>query len=80
MQFQADLLQVPVVRPAVIETTSLGAAYLAGLQAGFWKSTDEIESQWKADRRFEPATGSGYSKLQERWHLALERAKDWVEA
>ena len=55
MQFQADLLGVPVVRPAVTETTALGAAYLAGLAVGFWKSVDEITGQWQVDRRFEPA-------------------------
>ena len=55
MQFQADLLGVPVVRPAVTETTALGAAYLAGLAVGFWKSVDEVSGQWKVDRRFEPA-------------------------
>ena len=54
MQFQADLLGVPVVRPAVTETTALGAAYLAGLAVGFWKSVDEITGQWQVDRRFEP--------------------------
>ena len=55
MQFQADLLGVPVVRPAVTETTALGAAYLAGLAVGFWRSADEIAGQWRVDRRFEPA-------------------------
>ena len=55
MQFQADLLGVPVVRPAVTETTALGAAYLAGLAVGFWPSVDAITGQWKVDRRFEPA-------------------------
>ncbi|OLC76002.1 MAG: glycerol kinase [Acidobacteria bacterium 13_1_40CM_4_65_8] len=54
MQFQADLLGVPVVRPAVTETTALGAAYLAGLAAGYWPSIDSITGQWKVDRRFEP--------------------------
>ena len=55
MQFQADLLGVPVVRPMVTETTALGAAYLAGLAVGFWPSVDAISGQWKVDRRFEPA-------------------------
>jgi glycerol kinase len=54
MQFQADVLGVPVVRPKIIETTALGAAYLAGLAIGFWSSTDELTSQWQVDRRFEP--------------------------
>ena len=54
MQIQADILQVPVVRTAVTETTALGAAYLAGLAAGVYRSTGEISSQWRAERRFEP--------------------------
>ena len=59
MQFQADLLGVPVVRPAVTETTALGAAYLAGLAVGFWSSADEIARQWRVDRRFEPCHAAG---------------------
>ena len=54
MQFQADLLGVPVVRPRITETTALGAAYLAGLAVGFWTSTDELTQKWQEDRRFEP--------------------------
>jgi glycerol kinase len=54
MQFQADLLGIPVVRPAVIETTALGAAYLAGLSSGRVRSTDELSHLWRADRRFVP--------------------------
>ena len=54
MQFQADLLGVPVVRPVVTETTALGAAYLAGLAVGFWKSAEEISAQWRVERLFEP--------------------------
>ena len=54
MQFQADLLGVPVVRPEVLETTALGAAYLAGLAVGFWKDAAEIRANWSVDRRFEP--------------------------
>ena len=55
MQFQADILGVPVVRPVVAETTALGAAYAAGLAVGFWSSTDEIRANWAADREWEPA-------------------------
>ena len=55
MQFQADLLGVPVVRPKVAETTALGAAYLAGLAVGFWKNQADIAQQWQTDRRFKPA-------------------------
>jgi glycerol kinase len=78
MQFQADLLGVPVVRPAVTETTALGAAYLAGLAAGYWPSVDAITGQWKVDRRFEPAMASADAKaLRERWSAALGRSKGW---
>ncbi len=55
LQFQADLLGVPVVRPEVTETTALGAAYLAGLAVGFWDSTEALAQHWRADKRFEPA-------------------------
>ncbi len=76
MQFQADLLGVPVVRPAVTETTALGAAYLAGLAVGYWPSADAITGQWKVDRRFEPAMApAAASALRERWTAALERSK-----
>src|SRR3954451_18577133 len=78
MQFQADLLGVPVVRPAVTETTALGAAYLAGLAVGYWPSVDAITGQWRVDRRFEPAMPrSVVSALRERWSDALGRSKGW---
>jgi glycerol kinase len=78
MQFQADLLGVPVVRPAVTETTALGAAYLAGLAVGYWPSVDAITGQWKVDRRFEPAMPRAAAKaLRERWSAALGRSKGW---
>jgi len=78
MQFQADLLGVPVVRPAITETTALGAAYLAGLAVGFWPSVDAITGQWRVDRRFEPALPqAAASVLRERWTAALERSKGW---
>jgi len=78
MQFQADLLGVPVVRPAVTETTALGAAYLAGLAVGYWPSVDAITGQWKVDRRFEPAMPRDeVAALRERWSAALGRAKGW---
>ena len=79
MQYQADMLGVPVVRPTITETTALGTAYLAGLATGFWGSTDEIASQWREDRRFLPAMSA--DMRQERLHLwrrALERARGWV--
>jgi glycerol kinase len=78
MQFQADLLGVPVVRPAVTETTALGAAYLAGLAVGYWPSVDAITGQWQVDRRFEPAMPSSAAKaLREEWSAAVARAKGW---
>ena len=78
MQFQADLLGVPVARPAVTETTALSAAYLAGLAVGFWKDVEEIASQWRVERRFEPKTPAARAQeLRGRWKQALERAKGW---
>jgi glycerol kinase len=81
MQFQADLLGVPVVRPQVTETTASGAAYLAGLAVGFWSSPAEIARQWRAERRFEPSMpASEADRLRGRWHDALARSKGWISA
>ena len=81
MQFQADLLDVPVVRPAIRETTALGAAYLAGLAVGFWRNQAEIAHQWKIDHTFEPAMKSGQrDQLRAHWNKALARAKTWEDA
>ncbi len=78
MQFQADLLGVPVVRPVVTETTALGAAYLAGLAVGLWKSADEISKQRRVDRVFEPRMPPARAEeLRASWRKALERAKGW---
>jgi glycerol kinase len=80
MQFQADILQVPVVRPRIIETTALGAAYLAGLAVGFWKNRAEVERAWQTDRRFEPRMdGAEAAHRRHRWAEALKRARDWEE-
>lgn len=80
MQFQADLLGVPVVRPKVTETTALGAAYLAGLALGFWESQEEIAAQWQAERRFEPAIGADQrASRMARWQQAVERSRAWAE-
>ena len=66
------------LRPEVLETTALGAAYLAGLGVGVWKSLDDIGGQWRVERRFEPRmTASRVEMLRERWHHAVERAKSW---
>jgi len=76
MQFQADLLGVPVVRPRVTETTALGAAYLAGLALGYWESQEEIAGQWEAERRFEPAiSDTARTEAMGLWGRAVERAK-----
>ena len=78
MQIQADLLGVPVVRPAVTETTALGAAYLAGLGVGFWTSADDLVGQWQVDRRFEPQMSRDTAQaLRARWSAAVERSKAW---
>jgi glycerol kinase len=80
MQFQADMLGVPVVRPKVAETTALGAAYLAGLAVGYWKDIAEIASQWQTDRRFVPAMKPAERKrLTAGWTRALARARKWAE-
>jgi glycerol kinase len=76
MQFQADILGCPIVRPADIETTALGAAYLAGLATGFYKSVDEVEKFWRADRVFEPNMAHGRrEELLGGWKKAVERCR-----
>ncbi len=80
MQFQADILGVPVVRPRVIETTALGAAYAAGLSVGYWASTDDIRANWGEDRRWHPAMAQERrAALYGRWNKAVARAMDWVD-
>jgi glycerol kinase len=80
MQFQSDLLQVPVIRPQTLETTALGAAYLAGLAVGYWASVDDIRSQWQVDRRFEPdMPQERTASLRAGWTRALERSMAWEE-
>ena len=81
MQMQADLLGVPVVRPKITETTALGAAYLAGLAVGFWKSEDEIAAMWSRDRIFEPTLSrdAAAARLAE-WKRAVERSRGWAAA
>ncbi|HEU4440562.1 MAG TPA: glycerol kinase GlpK [Burkholderiales bacterium] len=79
MQFQADLLGVPVVRPKVLETTALGAAYLAGLTVDLWKSRDELATHWKVDKRFEPQMSpSEREKRMSRWREAVARSRNWA--
>lgn len=79
MQFQSDMLGIPIVRPKVTETTALGAAYLAGLAVGFWKSTDELKKKWEVDARFDPKMNSSEKeRLLRKWKQAVEKSKDWV--
>jgi glycerol kinase len=74
MQFQADLLGIPVVRPAITETTALGAAYLAGLSCGVFKSLDELSAQWQVERRFEPNLAPNHAaELMARWEHAVQQ-------
>lgn len=78
MQFQADILGVPVVRPTILETTALGAAYLAGLAVGCWSDPSEVSQQWQVDKRFEPSMPkAGAAKLLRGWRKALDRARAW---
>ncbi len=80
LQFQADILRVPVVRPKVVETTALGAAYLAGLAVGFWRDRAEIQEAWRADRVFEPSKSADeVAHRRSRWAEALHRAREWEE-
>ncbi len=78
MQFQADILDTPIERHAIAETTALGAAYLAGLATGFWRDTDEIAENWQKDKRFERSMPSNQSaRLYANWLRAVERSKNW---
>ena len=80
MQFQADILGVPVVRPQVAETTALGAAYAAGLAVGFWANLEELRGKWAEDKRFEPTMGpEEREKLLAQWKKAVTRTFDWVD-
>ncbi len=80
MQFQADMLGVPVVRPKVVETTALGAAYLAGLAVGFWKNRSEVHAAWQAERTFQPGKSKDeVAHRRSRWAEALNRARDWEQ-
>jgi glycerol kinase len=80
LQFQADLLDVPVDRPVVAETTALGAAYLAGLAVGYWKDLADLEANWRLDRRFTPSMEPiRRERLYAGWQRAVERARGWTE-
>ncbi len=80
MQFQADILDCKITRPKIIETTAIGAAFLAGLAVGFWKDEEELKSLWEADKSFEPKMDKEkIEKYLHFWHKAVERSKNWVE-
>ena len=81
MQFQADLLDVTVRRPKVPETTALGAAYLAGLAVGYWKSQEELSNLWELDAEFQPQMQAAErERLMTQWHRAVERSLDWNQS
>lgn len=80
LQMQANILGVPVIRPKIVETTALGAAYLGGLAVGLWSSTDAISALWQEDRRFEPQWSDTERTVKRaRWQQAVERAKSWSQ-
>lgn len=78
LQFQADVLNTKVIRPKLTETTAMGAAYLAGLAVGFWKDVEEIKSQWKIDRTFEPDAENVAPSIKE-WHRAVRSVMQWSQ-
>ena len=81
MQFQADILDVPILRPKIFESTALGAAYLAGLAVGFWQDATELENQWQVERRFEPGmSNTRRESLKSTWHKAVKRSRDWAQS
>ncbi len=80
MQFQSDILGVPVIRPVVNETTALGAAYAAGLAIGYWADTEDIRNNWAVGKTWEPAMDeSERSRLYAEWNKAVERTYNWSE-
>ena len=81
MQFQADILGVPVVRPRVAETTALGAAYAAGLAVGYWSAPEELTRNWRIDKRWTPAMrDEDRARLYGAWRKAVTRSFDWVDS
>ena len=80
MQFQADILGVPVIRPVVAETTALGAAYAAGLAVGYWKAVEDLRANWGKDKEWDPKMDADTrAKLYKGWKKAVTRTFDWVE-
>ncbi|RIK78629.1 glycerol kinase, partial [candidate division KSB1 bacterium] len=79
MQFQADILNTPVVRPAVTETTSLGAAYLAGMAVGYWRDLEDIAHHWQEEKRFAAQMPEAdRQRLYQNWQKAVTRARGWL--
>jgi glycerol kinase len=79
LQFQSDILDTPVLRPRTVETTALGAAYLAGLGVGYWKDREEIQTNWSLDKKFQPSMKPEQrERLCAGWDRAVERSKKWV--
>jgi glycerol kinase len=78
LQFQADILKADVVRPEVTEVTAIGAAYLAGLAVGYWENVEEIQKQWKIDRRFQPASDDKEGLIKG-WYRAIKAVNAWSE-
>ncbi len=80
MQFQADILGVPVIRPKLVETTSLGAAYAAGLAVDYWSEIDDLRANWELDKEWNPLMNeASRERLYQGWHKAVSRSLDWVE-
>jgi glycerol kinase len=80
MQFQADILNVDVVRPKVAETTALGAAYAAGLAVGFWESEDDVRQNWGEDKRWSPSMDDAdRERIYRNWKKAVTKTLDWVD-
>ena len=80
MQFQSDMLGVPVIRPQVSETTALGAAYAAGLAVGFWSGPEELRKNWAVDKTWQPDMDSNVRETYYRqWKKAVDRTFDWVD-
>ncbi len=80
MQFQSDILGVPVIRPTVAETTALGAAYAAGLAVGFWAKVDDLRANWGKDKEWKPAMPEDKrEKIYKGWKKAVTRTFDWIE-
>ena len=80
MQFQCDILNIPLVRPMISETTALGVAYLAGLAIGYWNDLEEISNQWIIGKKFEPKMhNTDIEKLLNNWQQSVIRSKGWLQ-